>query len=145
MNGFTRKLELRIDWSEIDAFGHVNNLAILKYVQAARVNYMETIGLMQPQSENKIGPILASISCQFRRPLFYPGLVTVYSKVEDIKNTSFRIRYGIYNDKNEIAAEAHDIIVFFDFCKNTKLTIPDDLREKIAELENRKCDHAAII
>jgi acyl-CoA thioester hydrolase len=138
MNDFSIKLELRIDWSEIDLFGHVNNLAILKYVQAARVNYLETVGLMQLQSETKTGPILASTSCQFRKPLFYPGQVTVYSKVDYIKNTSFRIQHGIYNDKNEISAEAQDIIVFFDFIKNTKLTIPNEIREKIETLENRK-------
>lgn len=138
MNGFSTKLELRIDWSEIDLFGHVNNVAILKYVQAARVNYLETIGLMQLQSETKIGPILASTSCKFCKPLFYPGQVTLYSKVDYIKNTSFRIQHRIYNDKNELAAEAQDIIVFFDYCKNNKLIIPNELREKIEKLENKK-------
>lgn len=138
MNGFSTNLELRIDWSEIDLFGHVNNVAIFKYVQAARVNYLETIGLMQLQLETKMGPILASTSCQFCKPLFYPGQVTIYSKVDSIKNTSFRIQHGIYNDKNEISAEAQDIIVFFDFNKNTKLTIPNVIREKIETLENKK-------
>lgn len=97
---------------------------------------------MQSQSENKTGPILATINCQFRKPLFYPGKVAVYSKVDEIKNTSFRIHHEIYNDKNEIAAVAQDIIVFFDFCKNSKLTIPDDLRGKIEKLENVKRNHA---
>ena len=138
MNDFATKLELRIDWSEIDLFGHVNNVAILKYIQAARVNYLETIGLMKLQSETKIGPILASTSCQFRKPLFYPGQVTIYSKVDSIKNTSFQIQHGIYNDQNEISAEAQDIIVFFDFGKNIKLTIPNEIREKIETLENKK-------
>ena len=26
------KLELRIDWNELDLFGHVNNLSIQKYI-----------------------------------------------------------------------------------------------------------------
>lgn len=138
MDGYSTKLELRIDWSEIDLLGHVNNLAILKYVQAARVNYLETIGLMQFHSETKIGPILASTSCEFRKMLFYPGKVTVYSKVDSIKNTSFAIKHGIYNDKNEFTAEAQDIIVFFDFCENTKLSIPYVFRSKIEELENKE-------
>jgi acyl-CoA thioesterase FadM len=51
MQGLPLKLELRIDWSDIDLFGHINNLAILRYVQAARVNYLEIIGLMQSQAE----------------------------------------------------------------------------------------------
>jgi YbgC/YbaW family acyl-CoA thioester hydrolase len=86
MNDFSMKLELRIDWSELDAFGHVNNLEIMKYVQTARVKYLEKVGLMQLQSQENIGPILASIHCQFRKPLFYPGQVIVRSKVEYIKS-----------------------------------------------------------
>ena len=136
MDGFSTKLELRIDWGELDSFGHVNNVAILKYVQSARVNNLEAIGMMQYQLETKKGPILASTSCQFKKPLFYPGQVTVYSKIDTVKNTSFRIQHEIYNDKNELAAEAQDIVVFFDFNKNTKLTIPDEFREKIEALEN---------
>lgn len=26
-------ISLRIDWSELDAFGHINNVMIMKYVQ----------------------------------------------------------------------------------------------------------------
>ena len=133
MKGFSGKLELRIDWGELDAFGHVNNLSIMKYVQEARIVCLDAVGLMQSQSAEGIGPILASIKCQFRKPLFYPGLVTVYSRVDDIKNTSFRIQYQVLNEKNEIAAEAKDIIVLFDFNRQTKMAIPEDLRKRLTE------------
>lgn len=136
MTDFPMKLQLRIDWGDLDAFGHVNNLAIMKYVQAARVQYMDTIGLMQSQTEMKIGPILASISCQFRKPLFYPGEVTVYSKINWIKNTSFQIQHAVYNGANELAAEALDVIVLYDFRQNIKVTISDELREKIKKVED---------
>ena len=128
-------MELRIDWSEIDAFGHVNNLSILKYIQAARVNYLEIIGLMQMQATIKIGQILASTTCQFRKPLFYPGQVTIYTSVDNVKNSSFHVQHQIMNDKKELVAEAQDIIVFYDFNKNAKLNIPNEIKEKIAELE----------
>ncbi len=131
------KLELRIDWSEIDLFGHVNNLAILKYVQAARVNYLEIIGLMQLQSKIKIGPILASTTCQFRKPLFYPGMVVIYTKVVAIKNTSFHFKHEIVNDNDDVIAEAQDIIVLYDFNKNSKILIPDEIKAKIVDLEGR--------
>ncbi len=127
------RFELRIDWSEIDLFGHVNNLAIMKYIQAARVNYLEMIGLMRMQSEMGIGPILASTSCQFRKPLFYPGQVAVYSKVDTIKTTSFPMLHEMLDDQGDIVAQAHDVIVFYDFGRNSKLKIPDEIREKIRE------------
>lgn len=138
MNDFPNQLTLRIDWSEIDNFGHVNNLAILKYVQAARVNYLDAVGLMQSQAKDKIGPILASVNCQFQKPLFYPGMVTVHTKVNYIKNTSFQFQHLVYNDQNEIAATANDIIVVYDFAKNNKIPIPTVFRERFEAIEARK-------
>ncbi len=136
MDQYPFKTEVRIDWSEIDAFGHINNLAIQKYVQTARVNYLEAIGLMQSQAETRIGPILASTSCQYRKPLFYPGQVTVRSTVDAIKNSSFRMCHVVCNGKGDIVAEAQDILVLFDFHRQSKVIIPGDLREKIGKLQN---------
>ena len=129
-------LELRIDWSEIDLFGHVNNLSIMKYFQAARVLCLEKIGLMQSQAEAKIGPILASANCQFRKPLHYPGRVIIQSKVDLIKNSSFRIIHRLVDDSGNLAAEAQDIIVLYDFNKGTKIAIPEASRETITQLES---------
>lgn len=138
MNIYPMKLELRIDWSELDLFGHVNNVAYFKYVQASRINYWDKIGMKKLYEETKIATMLASTSCNFIKPLFYPGNITLQASVDFIKNTSFGIHHQIINDKNEIAAEAQDIVVMFDFNKNEKILIPDVLRKKIEELEKTK-------
>jgi acyl-CoA thioester hydrolase len=106
----------------------------MKYAQAGRVELLEQTGLMNSYAEVRKGPIIASIKCQFIRPLFYPGTVTVYSKVEAIRNTSFELHHLIYNDKGEAIAEGHDIMVFFDFNKDTKMQIPADIREKLEKM-----------
>lgn len=135
---FHTKLELRIDWSELDYLGHVNNVSFFKYIQASRVNYWEKIGLTKSFLEKKIGPLLASCKCDFKKPLFYPGQLSIYARIDFIKNTSFSICHKLVNDKDEIVAEAQDIVVLFDFNKNEKVIFPDDLKEKIEEIENRK-------
>lgn len=137
MDDFPVKLPLRIDWSELDLFGHVNNVAYFKYIQSARVNYWEISGLVKSFDEMKIGPILLSTSCRFIIPLFYPGNITVESRIEFIKTSSFGIHHRILNEQNEIAAEAHDIIVYFDFIKNEKVAIPDEFRKSVSRLEGR--------
>ena len=89
-------------------------------------------------SATKIGPILLSTSCQFIKPLFYPGNIVVESRIEFIKNTSYGIHHRILNNNNEIAAEARDVIVNFDFNKNEKVPVSDDLRKAIEKIEGRK-------
>jgi acyl-CoA thioester hydrolase len=132
------KLELRIDWSELDLFGHVNNVAYLKYVQASRVNYWETIGMTRLFAEEKIGPMLVSTACQFKKQLHYPGDITIEAGIDFIKNTSFSIHHRILNHKQELVAEAQDIIVMFDFNKNEKITFPAEFRQKVEQLEGRQ-------
>jgi len=137
MEDYATLLKLRIDWSELDFFGHVNNLAIMKYVQSARVHLLEGTGLMKLYSQAKKGPIMASVKCQFKKTLFFPGEVFVYSKVEVIKNTSFEIVHSVYNEKAEVIAHANDILVFYDFINDTKLPIPADIREQLEKLRGK--------
>lgn len=135
---FPIALELRIDWSEIDLFGHVNNVMYMKYVQASRVNYWEKTTIYKHYVEGKIGPLLAATSCQFRKPLFYPGNVTIKTGVEFIKNTSFGLHHHLFNQAGELVATAEDVIVMFDFNKNEKVQIPEEIRMIIEKTEGRK-------
>src|SRR5436190_1104027 len=111
---YNTQLTLRIDWSEMDLFGHVNNVSFFKYVQAARVNYWELAGVTKLHSEKNVGPMLASTSLQFKKPLFYPGQVIIKTKIGFVKTTSFSLQHILMNDKEEIAGEAEDIIVLYD-------------------------------
>ena len=140
---FPLKLELRIDWSELDLFGIVNNVMYFKYIQVSRVNYWELTGLTAEYDRAKIGPLLASTSCQFRKQLLYPGNIIVQARVEFIKNTSFGMHHQIINSNNEIAAEAHDIIVVYYFNKKEKVLFPSELRSAVEKMENRTFETSA--
>ncbi len=135
MEGYNTELELRIDWSEMDLFGHVNNVAFFKYIQSARVNYGELIGMSFMHNNSNTGPILASSSCQFKQALYYPGNIKIYSKIGFVKTTSFSMQHIIVNDQVEIAAEAEDIIVLYNFTKHEKCAIPKPILEAIVKRE----------
>jgi len=128
-HNFPVKLQLRLDWSEMDLFGHINNVMFFKFIQASRVNYWEHVGFMSRYFAEKIGPILVSSGCQFNKPLFYPDTITVEARIEFIKTTSIGLHHRILNGKNEVCAEAHDVIVLYNFAKNEKAPISDELRE----------------
>lgn len=129
-------LQLRLDWSEMDMFGHINNVSYFKYIQASRVNYWEVCGFQKTFTATGVGPMLLSTGCRFIQPLFYPGNIVVRASVSFIKNTSFGIRHQVLNDKGEVCAEAEDVIVVFDFRNNTKVPISAELRSSIEKLED---------
>jgi acyl-CoA thioester hydrolase len=129
------ELTLRIDWSDLDVFGHVNSLSFLRYVQAARVHYWERIGLYQSFLGDRRGPLLASVRCDFRKPLLYPGLVTVRTCTAFMRTTSFGFTHTLVDAVGDVAAEAADVMVMFDYALNQKLPFPAVFRERIATLD----------
>jgi acyl-CoA thioester hydrolase len=54
-----------------------------------------------------------------------------------MRNTSFGLHHRILNDKGELAAEAHDVLVYFDFNRDEKELLPESYRNAIDKLENR--------
>jgi acyl-CoA thioester hydrolase len=134
---YNTKLNLRIDWAELDLFGHINNVAFFKYVQAARVNYCELIGLTSLLDQTKHSFMVASSQCQYKKPLHYPGELTVFCKMDWIKNTSFQLAYQLVDSQKNLVAEAQDVLVVFDHFKKEKVTISVELKQSIERIEKR--------
>lgn len=134
---FPVSMKLRLDWSELDLFGHINNVMYFKYLQASRVNYWDKLGLDKLGGDQVLGPLLASTHCDFRKPLYYPGHIEIRASIEFMKNTSFGIYHRIINENGELAAEGHDVIVLFNYRLGEKVPIPGEIRKKIEELEGR--------
>jgi acyl-CoA thioester hydrolase len=130
-------LTLRIDWSELDLFGHVNNVSFFKYQQAARVAYWERIGLSTLSEGITLGPLLASATVDFRKPLHYPGMVRIETHVSYIRNTSFGLEHRMYDAEGNLCAEGRDAVVLFDYSKGEKVSVPHTVRQKVEAEEGQ--------
>lgn len=135
---YNTQLEIRIDWADLDLFGHVNNVAFFKYVQAARVNYCEIIGLTSLNEAGKHSFMVASSQCQFKKPILFPGNIKVFTKVEWLKNTSLQLSYRLINQNDELVAEAADVIVVFDHHAKQKVQIDNRLKSAIEVIEKKQ-------
>ncbi len=131
MKYITIIINIKIDWSDMDLFGHINNVAYFKYMQSARVNYCECVGINTYNSNIKQSFAVASSNCDFKQPLYYPENITINSAVEWIKNSSFKLIHTIYNSKNELVANAYDIIVLFDYETHNKINISESIKNKM--------------
>lgn len=134
--------QLRLDWSELDLLGHINNVMYFKFLQASRIAYGDKMGLL-PNTEDGIGYILADTRCSFLKQLYFPGTVTVHTSMEFMKNTSFGLYHRIMNDKEELVAEGRDVVVLYDFGAKAKTPLTPELRERVEALEGRKIEPPA--
>src|SRR5690242_3740498 len=81
-------IEFDIHWSEMDAFGHVNNARHFTWFESCRIAYFTRIGL-RVDGPSELGPILAHIGCDYLSPIVYPARLVCAARVPKIGNTSF--------------------------------------------------------
>lgn len=134
--GFPVVISLPVQWGELDAYGHVNNTVFFRYFESARMAYLERCGLLESYKQDRVGAILHSTSCRFRRALFHPDTVLVGAKVTQIDEDRFTMAYRVVSQRRqEVVADGTAIVVVFDYRKRCKTRIPDAVRRAIGELE----------
>jgi acyl-CoA thioester hydrolase len=125
-------------WGDHDNFGHVNNLAYLRWCETARVEYLVRIDFWPPLPPAGVGPILASISCNYKRQLTYPDTIYTGARVTRIGNRSFQLQHCVVSKTlDAIAAEVESTIVVLDYGRNETVPIPEHCRRAIEELESK--------
>ena len=129
-------IEIPVAWGEMDSFQHVNNIVYLRYFESARIAYFERLNLMKFMNQTGIGPILASVQCKFKIPLTYPDTVSVGTRISKVEQDRFVMEYSVVSHKHQkIAAEGEGVIVSFNYRENKKTPLPDEIKQRIAELE----------
>ena len=81
VKGYPIVIEIPVQWGEMDAFQHVNNVMYFRYLENARIAYFEKFDIIEFMKRKRVGPILAATSCRFKMPLTYPDTVLVATKV----------------------------------------------------------------
>jgi acyl-CoA thioester hydrolase len=134
---FPVRIEIPVAWGEMDAFGHVNNVAYFRYFESARIAYFDALGYMDLMRATGIGPILAATDCRFRLPLEYPDRLAVGARVTDIEADEFLMRYVVVSRRHgRVAAEGSGRIVSYHYENKRKAPLQPELRARLARLES---------
>ena len=83
MDSYPVQLEIPVAWGDMDAFGHVNNTVYLRWFESARIAFFERIDIDATRPE-KVGPILASTTCDYLTPVAYPATVVVGARAQRV-------------------------------------------------------------
>ena len=144
MKGYALTLELPILWGDMDALRHVNNTRYFAWFEAVRIAYFDSVRASLPHARvaavvEEVGPVLASIGCDYLRPVVYPGKVVVGVRVTEIGRSSVRMEYAVARagTPDEPCARGTSVVVLVRYATMEKVRVPDDVRAAIEALEGR--------
>lgn len=129
--------EIKVNWGDMDALGHVNHSVYARWMETVRMIYFSEVGMMDLYDDSNVGPILARMEIDYELPIVFPDVVTVSTSVSRIGNSSFDMRYKIESLSNngKSAATGSVVCVVLDYSSGMPHKIPPKLRESIVRLE----------
>lgn len=130
-------IQIPVAWGEMDSLGHVNNIVYFRYFESVRIAYFDRLDFWDYMDETGLGPILASTQCRFRMPLTYPDTVSVGTRIAEIEDDRFLMKYATVSHQHEkVAAEGEGMIVSYDYREQKKSPLPEEIKRRIQVLEN---------
>lgn len=130
-----RLLETRIPvrWGDMDALGHVNNAMYFRYMEQARIEWIEQMGFVASNMHAE-SPVIINAACTFLIPVTYPATVSVEMWAGPPSRSSFMTWYELRVDGDErLYAEGSAKIVWMNTATGRSTPIPDALRLWLTE------------
>ncbi len=140
-------VEIPLRWGDMDAYGHINNVQIVRLMEEARVMVFGVpagtgdldASSQQPQVDLLAGvadgvmTLIAEHTVKYRRQLPYRGKpIRVEVGVEKVKGASVEIYYRFYDD-DVVAVQASTTMVFVNEATGMPVRLTDQQRAALAD------------
>jgi acyl-CoA thioester hydrolase len=126
-----------IRWGDMDAMGHVNNTVYFRYMEQARISWFEAL-IPEDEVWKSTGIVIVNASCNYKRPITYPGAVEVRLMVGPPGGSSVPTFYELRVDADPLVyADGAAVVVFVDMKTQKPARIPEGIRQRLLESEVR--------
>jgi acyl-CoA thioester hydrolase len=102
-------------WSDMDAYGHVNNVVFLGYFEMARVDLFFERASLEERTGLRRGTVVAEHQIRYKLPVVYSAEpLEVQIWVSGVRAASFTCHYEVYDD-GKLAVTGSTLLVPYDF------------------------------
>jgi acyl-CoA thioester hydrolase len=119
----------QVIFRDLDAFGHVNNATFFTYFEWGRARLW--FSLTGGGVARDIGFIVVRAECDFKQQLAIEP-IEILTRVGEIRNTSVEFLSEVRRDEGrQIAATGRVIVVLYDWERQQKVPVSDELRHRM--------------
>jgi len=120
-----------IRWGDMDAFGHVNNTVYFRYMETARIAFLEEVA--GPTDTSSEGPVIVTAYCTFSKQLKYPGQIEVRTFVGTPGRSSIEVTHEIRlvdadGNAGVVHAEGGAKVVWVNYAAEKSVPLPEGLK-----------------
>ena len=130
----------RVGFSDTDAQGIVYYGRYNPYFDLARVEYLRSLGLLQPRG--KAGDfVMRANDVEYFAPAVFDDEIEVCVRVARLGRTSVTFEFAAHRvPDDELMVTAHQTLVYVDLAERKAHPVPDSFREPVVAFEGNDVD-----
>jgi acyl-CoA thioester hydrolase len=132
--------ECQVRFSDVDVYGHVNNVKYFEYYQEARIAFILSLDepLFDPSQQSRMRQVVARIDVDYKRPiLFRPEPYAVETWVTRIGTSSYDLACRIVDADGTLYSRAEVRLVAFDTSTQRSRPLSDVERGRLEAVLER--------
>jgi acyl-CoA thioester hydrolase len=127
------KISVEVPYGDVDAMGHTNNVAYVRYLEWARQKYW--LAMRGSVDFLDIDFVVARCEIDYRSSTHMGDLLEIEIRVSRMGRSSFDFSYRITGPEGRLVAEATTTQVCFDWRARTKAVLSPERRLEIEAFE----------
>ena len=129
------KLQVEVPYGDVDAMGHLNNVAYLAYLEWARQKYW--LAMRGSTDYLDIDFVVARAEIDYRSSVAMGEVLDIEVHVSRVGDSSFDFTYRVTGPDGRLVAEAKTTQVSFDWRARAKTRLSEERRRQIEAFERR--------
>jgi thioesterase-3 len=132
-NKMKTSIQIEVRPTEIDVMGHVNNAKYLEYMEWSREDWYNRAGLpFDVFTEMGVGTVTVNININYRKEAKLGQQLTISTEPVRKGRTSFVLKHEIFNEQNELVADAEVTCCTIDLKARKSVPLPKELAAHFA-------------
>ena len=109
------KYKHKVQYYETDKMGIVHHSNYIRWMEEARVDFLDRIGWNYKKLEESgiMSPVTA-VDCKYKANTAFEDIISVGVSVEEFKGVRLKLKYEMYNEKEQLVCEGHSEHCFID-------------------------------
>ena len=125
LSDYPVRLDLPVQWADMDAAAHVNNLVYLRWAESARIALFERIAMDLDFQTATEGTILGWQECKYIFPMTFPDTAQIGIRVLELADYHFLVETAVFSERHgRIAALSKQKLVAFNYKTGKKIPLP---------------------
>jgi acyl-CoA thioester hydrolase len=136
LNQYAVKVDVKVQWNDMDASQQVNSTRFFQWFENARVEYFIRLGLDIIENDDEPGFLVKQQTISYHSAVIFPDTVVIGIRAVAADHQKIEMEAAFFSRRHHtLVAKGNALVLAFHYQTKTYVNIPLNIQRRIAHLD----------